>query len=146
MSIEIKSTNGAVPVYPLIEQADNSLRAANGRPIQELTLEAAASGQLGADDLRIDGQTLKEQATIARQTGYPQLADNLERAAELTMVPNEQLLQMYEMLRPRRATYAELMALASRLDEEFAAQATARMVLDAAEAYQKRDLLKRTTL
>ena len=48
--------------------------------------------------------------------GFRQLAANLRRAAELTAVPNAELLRMYEMLRPGRSTYAELQELAARLE------------------------------
>ena len=37
---------------------------------------------------------------IAQQHGNPQLADNLRRAAELTELPDEEVLAIYEALRP----------------------------------------------
>lgn len=131
------------PRYPLIEKNHQSLQAANGRPLETITLAAAAAQQIEAEDLQIDRQTLIQQAAIARTGGFPQLADNLERAAELTLVPNEKLLEMYEMLRPHRSTHADLMALAERLESEFSARVTAAMVRDAADVYRKRNLLRR---
>ncbi|MEM7132369.1 MAG: diol dehydratase small subunit [Chloroflexota bacterium] len=142
MSKQSNDTNGSGATYPLMDQDESPLHAANGRAMSEITMDAASAGLLDADDMRIDGKTLKQQAAVARQNGFSQLAGNLDRAAELTVVPNEQLLQMYELLRPRRATYAEMMALANRLDEEFEAIATAKMVREAATVYQERDLLK----
>ena len=129
--------------YPLMEHASETLQAANGRRLSEITLEAASANNLSAADLRISADTLRAQAEIARQAGYRQLAENLFRAAELTGVPNEELLQMYEMLRPKRATFEELIALAATLEEKYGASENARFVREAALVYQTRDLLRR---
>lgn len=129
--------------YPLGEHASESLRAASGRPFGEISLEAAVSGELTADDLRIDAGTLRAQAQIARQGGYPQLAANLERAAELTAVPNETLLAMYNQLRPHRCSFEELQALAQTLREDYNAPVNAAFVEEAAVVYRQRGLLKR---
>jgi propanediol dehydratase small subunit len=131
------------PQYPLMDQAAN-LRAASGRPLAEIDLEAAAAGLLAADDIQVSAQTLRAQADIARQAGYRELAENLVRAAELAAVPNEELLRMYELLRPGRSTYPELVALAGRLAQEFGAAATAAFVREAAEVYRTRQLFRRT--
>lgn len=119
------------------------LRSASGRAVQDITLEAASCGELSAADLQIRRETLQAQAHIAAAAGYSQLAANLARAAELTAVPNDLLLKMYEMLRPRRSTYAELTALADRLVTEFDAPANAQLVHEAADAYRARNLLRR---
>ena len=132
------------PDYPLMDHAANRLRAANGRPLTEITVEAAKNGDLSAEDLRISADTLHAQAEIARQAGYEQLAANLTRAAELTAVPNEELLQMYEMLRPRRSTFEALMALAEKLETEYDAPENGRLVREAASVYQTRGLLKKS--
>jgi len=63
------------------------------------------------------------------------------RAAELTVVPNEELLQMYDLLRPSRATWEQLMWLADRLEQKYHAPANARLVREAAEVYKSRNLL-----
>ena len=88
--------------YPLAESGASSLCAASGRLLRDIDLERAAAGELSAADLRVSGDTLRIQARIAAEAGYSQLASNLIRAAELTSVPNEELLKMYEMLRPGR--------------------------------------------
>jgi propanediol dehydratase small subunit len=126
--------------YPLIDQADD-LRAASGRPLSEVTLDALA--ELSIADGQISPATLRAQAEIARQAGFRQLATNLTRAAELTAVPNAELLRMYEMLRPQRASHADLLALADSLEQRYDAVENARMVREAAEVYQARGLLKR---
>ncbi len=126
--------------YPLMENGGEMLRAASGRGVEEITPEALAAGELTADDLRIRVETLRAQAEIAAAGGYPQLAANLRRAAELTALPNEELLRAYETLRPGRATAGELHALADRLEREYAATETAAFVREAAEVYAGRGL------
>jgi propanediol dehydratase small subunit len=135
-----QTTNAAS--YPLSDRPD-ALKAGSGRTLDEITLDAAAQGELSAQDLQIGSETLLAQAEIARQAGFGELADNLTRAAELTAVPNEELLRMYEMLRPHRSTYVELQKLAVTLEEEYNAQATAAFVREAAQVYQMRNLLRR---
>jgi len=129
--------------YPLMAHASDSIRTSTGRTLAEINMENVESGALSAADIRIDAQTLLSQAEIARQAGLPQLAANLTRAAELTAVPNETLLEMYEMLRPERSRFEELMRLASTLEEKFNAWENARLVREAAAVYQKRGLLRR---
>lgn len=136
------NANGHSPTYPLLEKGAD-LRAASGRRLHEINLDAAAAGSLEAGDIQISADTLRAQAEIARQAGYHELAQNLVRAAELTAVPNADLLQMYELLRPGRSTYAELTALADRLDQAFQAVETAAFVREAAEVYRTRNLFRR---
>jgi propanediol dehydratase small subunit len=126
--------------YPLIDQADE-LHAMSGRSLSEVTLDAL--DELSIADVQISPATLRAQAEIAHQAGFRQLATNLTRAAELTAVPNAELLRMYELLRPQRASHAELLALADTLEQRYAAVENAQMVREAAEVYQARGLLKR---
>ena len=57
-------------------------------------------------EIRATPATLRLQAEVARAAGRTQLAENLERAAELAAVPDDLLLEVYTALRPRRATAA----------------------------------------
>lgn len=127
--------------YPLMDN-DEDLRAESGKRLDEITLEDAAA--LSPDDLKIRAETLRAQADIAQQAGYSQLAANLTRAAELTAVPNEELLQMYEVLRPGRGTHEQLTALAERLETVYNAVETANFVREAAAVYAARGLTRRT--
>jgi propanediol dehydratase small subunit len=131
------------PQYPLLENAADRLRAFSGRPLGDIMLEAAANGDLTADDLRIHAETLRLQAEVARQAGYDQLAANLLRAAELTVIPNEEVLQIYELLRPGRVSHAQLLQLAERLEQRYQASENARFIREAAEVYRERALLLR---
>ncbi len=128
--------------YPLAEHAAGRLRSRTGVAFERITLEAVRAGEIGSDDLSVDRETLLLQAGVAEGAGYRQLAENLRRAAELVGIPNEQLLQMYEALRPRRATYQELTTLADELEARYAAAANARFIRQAAEAYRACDLLR----
>lgn len=129
--------------YPMMEHALGSVRAMNGRRLAEITMENVESGDLSAADIRIDAQTLLGQAEIARRAGLLQLAANLTRAAELTAVPNEALLEMYQMLRPGRSSFQQLMALATTLEEQYNAGENARLIRESATVYQARGLLRR---
>lgn len=133
-----------MPQYPLNESMPDQLHAASGRSYHEVTLDAVAASTLSADDLAVDASTLRAQASIAKDAGFPQLAANLRRAAELTVVPNDELLRMYELLRPARASYDELIALAETLTNTYEADETATFVREAANAYRQRKLLKRS--
>jgi propanediol dehydratase small subunit len=130
--------------YPLMESAADVLAAASGRTINSVDLDAAAAGLVNADDLQISASTLRAQADLAQQAGYGELAQNLRRAAELTAVPNQELLRMYEVMRPGRSTYAELTQMADRLQNDFDAPITADFVREAAEVYRSRNLLRRS--
>ena len=126
--------------YPLMENAAE-LQAASGRTADAIGLATLA--ELSPDDLRISAETLRAQAAVAQAAGFAQLAENLTRAAELTVVPNEELLRMYEIMRPGRSTYAQLQEMATKLEVTYQATTTARLVREAAEIYRQRTLLKR---
>jgi propanediol dehydratase small subunit len=132
-----------VPVYPLMQNAADEVRAASGRRLSEITPAALEAGWLSLADVQISAETLRAQAAIARRAGYPQLAANLTRAAELTAVPNTEILRMYERLRPGRASREELLALAEGLEQRYAAPECARLVREAAAVYAARGLLKK---
>jgi propanediol dehydratase small subunit len=116
-------------------------RALSGRPVDELTLDAVRAGEVGLADLRIHPETLERQAEIAQRHGNPQLAANLRRAAELTRLPDEEVLAIYEALRPGRSTAAELTALAGSLADRGLPR-NAALVAEAAEIYARRRLAR----
>ncbi len=85
--------------------------------------------------------TLRRQAEVAETHGNPQLGENLRRAAELTALPDDEVLAVYEALRPGRSTAAGLAAVAARL-ESAEAPLCAALVREAAGVYARRGLLK----
>ena len=115
-------------------------RALSGRPLEEITLEAAMYGDLCPADLRVHPETLRHQASVAEGHGNPQLGENLRRAAELTALADGEVLEIYEALRPGRSTLAALHSLAGRL-EEADAPLCAALVREAAAVYERRGLL-----
>ena len=121
-----------------------NLRTATGRTLDQLDMEAVLSAQLSPDDFRISAETLRRQARAAEEAGYGELAENLRRAAELTRISNDQVFRIYTMLRPGRATYAELIALAESLDGS-GAPLNAALVREAAAAYLERGLISHDT-
>ena len=129
--------------YPLRDNAADELRTFSERPLSDITAEAIARGELSGDDLRTHADALRQQARIAQDAGYPQLAGNLSRAAELTSVPSDELLRIYELLRPDRATHEELTRLADYLESTYGASANAAFIREAAETYRERGLLRR---
>jgi propanediol dehydratase small subunit len=121
---------------------DDPRRAESTLGLEELTLEALRDGKVAASDLTIRRQTLLDQADLAEQRGYPQLARNFRRAAELTSIPNDVLIETYEKLRPYRATYYQLLALSQEIAARYDAPETGDYIRQAAEAYKAKGLLK----
>lgn len=127
--------------YPLAENRPDLVKTARGKALEELTLDAVIAGDVTLEDLRITPQALKDQARIAELAGRPTLGRNFERAAELVGVPQDFLLQVYELLRPGRAkTKADLLAAATILRESYDAAQMADFVEEAAEVYERRGL------
>jgi len=122
------------------EVADEAgIRALSGKPVESLTVDAMKAGEVGLADLRIHPDTLERQAAVAEEHGNPQLAENLRRAAELTGLPDDQVLAIYEALRPGRSTAAQLTALAGSLAARGLPRCAA-LVAEAAEVYARRGL------
>jgi propanediol dehydratase small subunit len=131
-----------MPKYPLYTNHADALVAASGRLLTDVTVEAATLGDISLDDIQITQQSLRDQAEIARSAGYTQLAQNLERAAELTIVPRDEIITMYQTLRPGRSDFVQLMNLADRLEQHYQAVICAQFVREAAAVYQERGMLR----
>ena len=114
--------------------------AFSGRDAADLTLDRLAAEELGVDDVRIHPDTLRAQAVVAERHGNPQLAANFRRAAELALLPEDEVMALYESLRPHRATAEQLEGLARRLDD-VPAPLCAALVREAAAVYARRGLL-----
>ena len=84
---------------------------------------------------------LKRQGQVAKEADNPQMEANFERAAELSNVPDDVILNMYNKLRPNRSTKKELVLMAQELLEKYHAPHCAKLVLEAAEIYEKRGIL-----
>lgn len=127
--------------YPLAENRPELIRGRGGKPLEEITLDRVVAGEVTLDDLRITPAALKMQAEIAGAADRDRLAANFERAAELVDVPQDFLMEVYELLRPGRAPdKAPLLEAARRLRETYRAGRMADFVEEAAEVYERRGL------
>jgi propanediol dehydratase small subunit len=122
--------------------ADDARKPQSQIPASDLTLDNVRLGKVQAGDLTIRRETLLAQAALAEAHGYPELARNFRRAAELTAIPNDVLLQTYEKLRPHRATYYQLLAISQEIAARYDAPETGEYIRHAAEAMQAKCLLK----
>jgi propanediol dehydratase small subunit len=130
--------------YPLAEKRPELVRARSGRPLSQITLDAVVEGTVDMADLAIDAEALRRQAEIARDVGRPTLAQNFERAAELVAVPQDEIMQAYELLRPGRAREpSEILAMADRLETAYGAATIAAFLREAADVYARRGLFQR---
>jgi len=138
------ATSGGVTAadYPLGVKRKDLLKSPNGIPFEELTLENVEKGKVVFDDFRISPEVLKMQGDIAASAGRTQIALNFGRAAEMTKVPDERILQIYNSLRPHRSTKEELLAVAEELQTKYGACVCADFVREAADVYSRRKLLK----
>ena len=128
--------------YPLSEKRPDLVRSATGLKLEEITLEKVMEGKITFDDFKIRPETLEYQAQIAESIGRPHIAANLRRAAELTRIPDERILEIYDALRPYRCTKQELLDIARELESKYDARICAALVREAAEVYEKRGRLK----
>ena len=124
---------------------EESLTVDDHNPVinQDMTLDRVLSGEINSADIQISREALQNQAAIADTANRAALAENLRRAAELTCIPNEQILSMYNTLRPHRSTRKELEDLCHRLEKEYGALTTARFIRDAISVYDQKGLLRR---
>ena len=125
--------------YPLGENPDH-VETPSGTKLSEISVEAIAEGEIDGDDLVITAETLEKQAEIAEQAKRPQLAQNFRRAAELTHVPDDRILEIYNALRPSGAEKETLQEIADELETEYGAELNAAHVREAADVYEERGL------
>jgi propanediol dehydratase small subunit len=134
-------TELGVQDYPLAETRPGDVRGRRGKSLDAITLNAVMAGEVTMEDLRITPAALRDQARIARAAGRSTLAANFERAAELVEVPQDLIMDTYELLRPGRAkSKKEILERARVLRETHGAAGIAAFLEDAAEAYERRGL------
>jgi propanediol dehydratase small subunit len=127
--------------YPLSEKRPELIAGQRGRKLGDITLDAMVSGEVQMEDLRITRQALQYQAEIARAAGRPTLAENFERGAELVDVPEDVVMQVYELLRPGRAAEKTALVEAAKvLRRDYGAAKLADFIEEAAEVYERRGL------
>ncbi|OFJ55435.1 diol dehydratase small subunit [Mycolicibacterium grossiae] len=127
--------------YPLSVHRPDVLFTPTGKSIEDITIDAVMAGDVEANDLRITPDTLRLQAQLAEKVGRPQLGANLRRAAEMTAISDERVLEIYNALRPNASSKAELEAIADELESQYGASLLAALVREAADVYERRDVL-----
>ncbi|HAG69745.1 MAG TPA: dehydratase [Lachnospiraceae bacterium] len=128
--------------YPLGEYEKDNITSKTGKKLSDITLDEVRKNHVEAEDIKISPEVLKAQGQVAREAGNAPMEKNFERAAELVNVPDDVILKMYDKLRPNRSTKLELVTMAKELLEKYDAKNCARLVMEAAEVYDKRGILK----
>ncbi|MFV0464982.1 MAG: diol dehydratase small subunit [Lachnospiraceae bacterium] len=127
--------------YPFGQYEAERITSKTGKKLSDITLEAIKARKITADDIKISKTTLQAQGEVALAAGNPPMEKNFERASEMVDIPDDVLLEMYNKLRPNRATKLELVQMAQKLIEDYNAKNCARLVMEAVEIYEKRGIL-----
>ena len=128
--------------YALGEHEKERITSKTGMKLTDITLDEVMKNHISADDIKISREMLKAQGQVAKEAGNDPMEKNFERAAELVDVPDEVILKMYDKLRPNRSTKLELVMMAQELLEKYNAKNCAKLVMEAAEVYEKRGILR----
>ena len=128
--------------YPLGEHEKERITSKTGMKLTDITLDEVMKNHISADDIKISREMLKAQGQVAKEAGNDPMETHFERAAELVDVPDEVILKMYDKLRPNRSTKLELVMMAQELLEKYNAKNCAKLVMEAAEVYEKRGILR----
>lgn len=127
--------------YPLAEHRPELIKTPTGKRLDEITMDAVLAGDITAEDLRIAPETLRLQAEVAEAVGNPQLGQNFRRAAEMTALPDEKVLQIYSALRPNASTKQQLLDIAEELERDYSAVLCGKLTREAADVYERRGIL-----
>ncbi|UXX81728.1 diol dehydratase small subunit [Roseovarius pelagicus] len=130
----------AKDLYPLAENAPDLIKTPSGKSLSELTVDAVMKDEVTAADFAISAEALGVQAEIADAHNRPALADNFRRAAELVSVPQDVLMETYEMLRPGRSDHSSLCERAEMLRCNYGADLMAKFIEEAADVYERRGI------
>ena len=130
--------------FPIAETRPSKVKGKRGMALSELTIEAVLEGTVDLDDLQITPEALLQQAEIAKSVGRKTLSENFERAAEMNNLPNSEVMEIYELLRPGRTeSMTTLLDAAKKIRTEYQAEKLAKFIEEAAEFYDKRGLFKK---
>ena len=130
--------------YPIAETQPSKVKGKRGIALSELTMDAVLEGRVALEDLQITPEALLRQAEIAKSVGRATLSGNFERAAEMNKLPNSEVMEIYELLRPGRAgSKSTLLEAAQKIRSRYSAEGLAEFIEEAAEFYDKRGLFKK---
>lgn len=125
--------------YPLPK---DMVRSYTGKHLDQIQMDDVLRDNVTSDDIKISKETLHLQGEVAKEAGKNQIKGNFDRASELTGVEDALILEIYDKLRPNRATKAELLGYADRLDKDYKAHGCAAFIRDAVEVYERRGILR----
>lgn len=128
--------------YPLFDEHPEVIKAYSGKKINDINMDNLLKGELSSDDARIHKDILLIQSEIANSAGQTQVAQNLKRAAELTVVPDDLILHIYDLIRPYHGSYDEIVEAASILRNKYDATINSEFLLEAASILKDRKKLK----
>lgn len=128
--------------YPLYEKRPELIKTQTGKHVDEINIDNILSGAVNPADCRISAETLEYQAQIEDSVGNPQVAANFRRAAEMTRIPDERIIKIYNCMRPHVSTKQELLDIADELEKEYDATINAALLREAAEVYEDRKMLR----
>ncbi|WP_158735627.1 diol dehydratase small subunit [Alteribacillus sp. YIM 98480] len=128
--------------YPLGQKRADLLYTPTKKSYDQITLEAALQGDISSSDMRISPETLLMQAEIAESLNRMQLGTNFRRAAELIQLSDKKILDIYNSLRPYRSTKEELLLAAEELEQQYGAVENSKLVMEAAEVYERKGILR----
>jgi len=128
--------------YPLYEKKPELIKTPTGKSVDEITIDNVIAGKVTPEDCKISPDTLEYQAQIAESCGSFQIAANFRRAAELTRLPDERILEIYNCMRPYNSTQQELLDIAEELDTKYNAKINAALLRETAEVYKDRKMLR----
>lgn len=133
----------ALKDYPIYEKRPELIKTQTGKSVDEINIEGIISGKITAADCRISAETLEYQAQIEESAGNPQVAANFRRAAEMTRIPDDRILSIYNCMRPNVSTKKELLDIAEELETAYDAKINAALVREAAQVYEERKMLRK---
>ena len=127
--------------YPLSENNYN-IKSKSGKTLGDITVDEVINGNVTGEDIKISKEALHLQGQVAKENGRQQLGENLERASELVDIPDEEILNIYNMLRPNRSTEQQLLSKAKEIREKYGAVKCSYLIEDAVRVYKQRGILK----
>ncbi|MEG2290993.1 MAG: diol dehydratase small subunit [Clostridium sp.] len=128
--------------YPL-SKSSLDIKSKSGKGLDDITIDEVIKGNITGEDIKISKETLKLQGDIAKSEGRKELGENFTRASELVDIPDEELLNIYNMLRPNRSSEEELLKKAEEIKVKYGAVNCSNLILDSVKVYKKRGILKK---
>lgn len=139
-----KSCDVSKKDYPLGKKRPDLIKTSTGKAINDISLENLLNEKISVDDIKINENTLLYQAQVAESVGNIQLAANLRRASELTVIPDAKVMEIYNALKPHNSTKQQLISIASELEDKYNAKLNADFIREAVKSYEKRNMIKET--